>query len=42
MHLVTQVSGDLFDYENLHGKAELSVEDINAATWLDDYWGFSV
>jgi len=40
IHLVTQVNGDLFDYENLRGEAQLSVEDVNASTWLDDYWGY--
>ena len=39
LHLVAQAEGDLFDYKNLTGKLQLSLEDIVAATWLDEYWG---
>ncbi len=38
VRLVIEVEGDLFDYKNLLGEVYLSVDEINAAPWLDDYW----
>lgn len=39
LRLVAQVEGDLFDYKNLAGQLQLSLENIVAAAWLDEYWG---
>lgn len=39
LRLVAQVEGDLFDYKNLVGKLQLSLENIVASSWLDEYWG---
>ncbi|HEY9200303.1 MAG TPA: DUF3971 domain-containing protein [Gammaproteobacteria bacterium] len=39
LRLVAEAEGDLFDYKNLQGKLQLSLENIVAATWLDEYWG---
>jgi len=39
LRLVAEVEGDLFDYKNLAGKLQLSLENIVAAAWLDEYWG---
>ncbi len=40
IHLILDVDGDLFDYKNLYGEVYLSVNDIHAAPWLDDYWDY--
>ncbi|HED34157.1 MAG TPA: hypothetical protein ENJ08_08080 [Gammaproteobacteria bacterium] len=40
IHLIFDVDGDLFDYKNLHGDAYLSINNIHAAPWLDDYWDY--
>lgn len=37
-HFIIDVEGDLSDYKNLQGELYLAVENINAASWLDDYW----
>ena len=37
-HFIVTVEGDLFDYKNLDGDLYLSVQSIDAASWLDDYW----
>jgi len=37
-HFIINVEGDLFDYKNLEGEAYLALENINFASWLDDYW----
>jgi len=37
-HFIVAVEGDLFDYKNLDGDLYLSVQSIDAASWLDDYW----
>lgn len=39
LRLVAEAEGDLFNYKNLQGKLQLSLENIVAATWLDEYWG---
>ncbi|VAW68148.1 hypothetical protein MNBD_GAMMA08-1208, partial [hydrothermal vent metagenome] len=37
-HFIIDVKGDLFDYKNLEGELYFAVQDVNAASWLDDYW----
>jgi len=37
-HFIIAVEGDLFDYKNLDGELYLSLQKINAASWIDDYW----
>jgi uncharacterized protein YhdP len=37
VHFIADIDGDLFDYKNLQGELFLSVENIIAASWLDDY-----
>jgi len=37
-HFIIAVDGDLFDYKNLDGELYLALENINAASWIDDYW----
>ncbi len=37
-HFIIEVEGDLFDYSNLDGEVFLALENINAASWVDDYW----
>jgi len=37
-HFIIDIEGDLFDYKKLDGKVYLALEDINVASWLDDYW----
>ena len=37
-HFIIDIKGDLFDYKNLQGELYLAVQDVNAASWLDDYW----
>ena len=39
VHFIIDLEGDLFDYKNLDGELYLAIENINAAPWLDDYWG---
>ena len=39
LRLVAQAEGDLFDYKNLQGRLQISLENIVAAAWLDEYWG---
>ena len=38
VHFIMQVEGDLFEYKNLQGDLYLSLDKIQAAPWLDDYW----
>jgi len=38
VHLIVDVNGDLFDYKKLDGELYLALRNINAASWLDDYW----
>jgi len=40
IHLIIDVNGNLFDYTELNGEVYLSVNDIQAAPWLDDYWDY--
>jgi len=37
-HFIIDIKGDLFDYKNLQGELYLAVQDVNVASWLDDYW----
>ena len=37
-HFIIDVNGDLFDYKNLDGELYLALENIKAASWIDDYW----
>lgn len=38
IHFIIEAEGDLFDYKNLSGDTFLSVENVSADRWLDDYW----
>jgi len=37
-HFIIAVEGNLFDYKNLDGELYLALENINLASWVDDYW----
>lgn len=38
VHFIIDADGDVFDYKNLKGNAYLALDNINLASWLDDYW----